>query len=352
MNNKLMILITCMVLCLCSYGQTISYATNAPRCGDVIMKKPLAFFSTSNKGKDVLWDFSNVIDAGNKEKKEYYWDEDSVLCSLDLRMVQKIQLSEDTLKLVGYETKFEKMDYIEPLVMVTYPFSYGYTIENNYEGIGSYCQDLVMKNTGSQFVEIDAEGRIVTAQGDTLDHAIRLHTIRTSSVGMYSQDDTLFVDTTFIKQEIREQNQWFVRGYIYPLYETSSTAYYDHMDLVSTIQSAYMYFTDEQEVLEDEVNEEIKRKIEEEKQIAKDIIHYKVSHNGIRLSIDYSLDTDASINVLICNVRGMVYGRESGYHSAGLEYNMTFDISSLPKDRYILYLNVNGKVYNVKFDVK
>lgn len=352
MNNKLLILITCTALCLCSYGQTISYATNAPRRGDVIMKETIDFFSTSNKGNGVLWDFSDIAVAGNKEKMEYYWDEDSILCSLDSRMVQKFQLSDDTLKLVGYETTLEKMDYTEPLVMVTYPFSYGCTIDNNYEGVGSYCQSLVMKNTGSQFVEVDAEGRLVTAEGDTLDHVIRLHTIRTSSVGMYSQDDTLFVDTTFIKQEISEQNQWFVRGYRYPLYETSSTAYYDHRELVSAIQSAYMYSTDEQDVLEDEINEEIKKEIEKEIQAAKDIIHYSVSNNGLQLSLEYSLDDDANINVLICNVRGMVYGRKSECHSAGSGYDMSFDISSLPKDQYILYLNVNGKVYNVKYDVK
>lgn len=353
MNNKILILVVCMALGVCSYGQTISYATNAPRCGDVIMKKPLAFFSSSNEGQGVLWNFSDIVADGNeKEKTEYYYDEDSVLCGLDSRMVQKLQLSDDSLKLVGYETNLEKMDYTEPLVMLAYPFSYGYTIDNNYEGIGTYCQTLVMKNSGSQFVEADAEGRIVTAEGDTLNHVIRLHTIRTSSVGIYSKEDTLFSDTTFIKQEIKEINQWFVRGYRYPLYETFSTAYYDHMDHVSTILSAYMYSTDEQDVLEDEVNEEIQKEIEMENLATKDIIHYVISNDGSRLSLDYSLDVDASINALICNVRGMVYGRRSNHYPAGSGYNMSFDISSLPKDQYVLYLNVNGKVYNEKFNVK
>ena len=209
-----------------------------------------------------------------------------------------------------------------------------------------------MKSSGSQFVEADAEGRVVTVEGDTLNHVIRLHTIRTSSVGMYSMEDTLFSDTTFIKQEIKEINQWFVRGYRYPLYETTSTAYYDHMELVSTILSAYIYSMDEQCVLEDEVNEEIQKEIEKENQAVKDIFHYEIFNDGSRLSIDYSIDVDASVNVLICNVRGMVYGRRSDHNIAGSGYNMSFDISSMPKDKYILYLNVNGKVYNEKINVK
>lgn len=348
-----LVLVVCMAIGVCSYGQTISCAANAPRCGDVIKKKPLAFFYTSNRGQGILWDFRNLATDGNeKDKTEYYFDEDTVLCSLDSRMVQKLQLLDDSLKLVGYETSLEKMDYTEPLVMVTYPFSYGSSIVNNYKGVGSYCQTLVMKSSGSQFVEADAEGRVVTVEGDTLNNVIRLHTIRTSSVGMYSMEDTLFSDTTFIKQEIKEINQWFVRGYRYPLYETTSTAYYDHMELVSTILSAYIYSMDEQCVLEDEVNEEIQKEIEKENQAVKDIFHYEIFNDGSRLSIDYSIDVDASVNVLICNVRGMVYGRRSDHNIADSGYNMSFDISSMPKDKYILYLNVNGKVYNEKINVK
>ena len=124
------------------------------------------------------------------------------------------------------------------------------------------------------------------------------------------------------------------------------------MELVSTILSAYIYSMDEQCVLEDEVNEEIQKEIEKENQAVKDIFHYEIFNDGSRLSIDYSIDVDASVNVLICNVRGMVYGRRSDHNIAGSGYNMSFDISSMPKDKYILYLNVNGKVYNEKINVK
>ena len=35
-----LVLVVCMAIGVCSYGQTISCAANAPRCGDVIKKKP------------------------------------------------------------------------------------------------------------------------------------------------------------------------------------------------------------------------------------------------------------------------------------------------------------------------
>lgn len=69
-DNKTLILIVCMALGVCSYGQTISYATNAPRCGDVIMKKPLAFFSSSNEGQGVLGISVTLSLMAMKKKKQ------------------------------------------------------------------------------------------------------------------------------------------------------------------------------------------------------------------------------------------------------------------------------------------
>ena len=338
--------------CLYCNGQTIEHATNAPRCGDIIRKKPLEFFSFSQEGKDVLWDFSCLSTKGKKEQTEFFLDTDSVLCSMDSEMICKYQLADDSLKMIGYENSLKKMNYTEPIIMITYPFSYGYSINNHYKGIGSYYQNLVMKNTGSQIVEADAEGSIVISEGDTLKNVVKLHSIRTSSVGMYAQTDTLFSDSTYMKLEIKETNQWYVRGYRYPLYETSSTAYYDNMTLASTIQSAYMYSPEDEDLEKDDANKKILEEVEKEKQAEIDIIHYSVSNDKSELSLKYSLDADASINALICDIRGMVYGRKSAYQSVGSDYQMSFDITSLPKGQYVLYINVNGKVYNEKFNIR
>ena len=80
-----------MAFCMCSYGQTISHTTNSPRCGDVIMKKPLAFFSSSNEGQGVLWNFSDIvadgnekeiIDTGIKKLKEQILARDNTTCQI------------------------------------------------------------------------------------------------------------------------------------------------------------------------------------------------------------------------------------------------------------------------------
>ena len=80
-----------------------------------------------------------------------------------------------------------------------------------------------------------------------------------------------------------------------------------------------------------------------------DIIHYTVRSNGSTLTMDYSLDAEANTHALICNSRGMLYGQQSTRQLAGAGYQMAFDISTLPWGEYVLYVNVNGKVYNEKF---
>lgn len=337
------------VVCIQSYAQSVDYKTNAPRCGDIIKRHQINYFYDGEEGRNVTWDFSNINTTYGDVTTEYFYDKDSVLCSVDSKMISKYQLSDDTLKLIGYKDRLNIMDYTEPVTLVTYPFAYGYSITNNYDGTGMYCQRLVTKHKGTVIVEANAEGCAINADGDTLRHVIRIHTIRTSSLCMYDPADTLFADSTHMKQEIQDINQWYVHGYRYPLYETKSTAYYDNMTPVSCVRTAYMYSPDDEKYLEDTENKQIREDIARENTAGKNIIHYTITNNGTSVVLDYDLDAEASINALLCNSRGMVYGRKKAHMAGGTGYQISFDTVSLPRGEYILYINVNGKVYNEKF---
>ena len=338
-----------MTMALYTHGQTIGHETNAPRCGDSYTLRQLDYFSPGNEGKDVVWDFSELKSMGKKVQKEYFLSTDSVLSCVDGEGLSRYSLMDDTLYCLGYDTRLKHMDYTQPMTMMTYPFSYGYSITNPYGGIGDYCKRLILKNGGTLMVEADAEGVIINQEGDTLKNVLRVHTTRLNSVSMHALSDTLMADTSRMKQEIEEHYAWYVRGYRYPMYETSSICFYDNMTPVSCIQKAYNYCADDMSEMSDSVNEEILATDSIAKVAEQDIIHYTIKNDGCTLTMDYSLDADASINALISNSRGMLYGRQSTRQPAGTDYQMDFDIVSLPKDEYVLYVNVNGKVYNEKF---
>lgn len=333
-------------------GQTIDFSTNAPRSGDAIKKKQVEYFNPGNSGNNVLWDFRDIELDGEERYTKFFDGPDTLLWSTDNSCICRYQLTSDSLLLYGYETPYQQIVYSTPLVLQTYPYAYGYTMSNIYEGAGLYCEKHSVKNRGTLIVEIDGEGSVITANGDTLSNAVRLHSIRTSSLCMFNQTDTLFSDSSYIKQEIQETNQWYVRGYRYPLYETTSTAYYDHLNLVSCIQRAFIYSPEDQNLPDDPENDKILEEIEREKAEKMDIIHYHVTHDGSTLQIDYSLDAEANIHGIICNSMGMVYGRQVTRQHEGTNYQLSFNILTLPRGEYILYINVNGKVYNEKFEKK
>lgn len=223
--KRILLLIAYSVFVSLSFGQTIDFQTNAPRCGDVIKRQQVEYFSSTKDGKDVLWDFSELNVLDRKEDIEYFLGKDSVLRSADSERMCFYNLSEDSLILTGYDSPLERMAYTQPIHLMAYPFSYGYTMSNDYDGTGSYCQRQVIKQKGTHFIEADAEGSIINANGDTLQNVIQIHSIRTGSLCYYSPSDSLFEDSSHIKQVIQDVYQWYAKGYRYPLYETTSTAY-------------------------------------------------------------------------------------------------------------------------------
>ncbi len=327
-------------------------ATNAPRSGDGYVVRQMEYFAPGDEGKNVLWDFSELKSLDRKSRREYFLSQDSVLIGVDEESARKYELAGDSLRCLGYDTRLKHMEYSEPMTMMTYPFCYGYSISNTYHGKGDYCKRLILKNGGTLIVEADAEGSVIYQEGDTLRNVLRVHTTRLNSVSLHAQTDTLMEDTSRMKQEIEEHYAWYVRGYRYPMYETSSICFYDNMTPVSCLQKAYRYLPEElanNEDFKDSVNSEILMEDSIAGIASEDIIHYTVKNDGCTLTMNYSLDADASINALISNSRGMLYGRQSTRQPAGTDYQMDFDIVSLPKGEYVLYVNVNGKVYNEKF---
>lgn len=350
--KKLLISAIAMFACDLSQAQTISSAANAPRSGDNYQLKQVQFFPPGDEGENVVWDFSNLDPYDTDINREFFWGQDSMLIRTEQEQLTKYVLKEDSLLCMGYENRLTSMSFSKPMVMMTYPYSYGNSISNPYEGIGDYCKRLILKNGGTLIVEADAKGTIINHEGDSIKNVIRVHTTRLNSVSMHALSDTLLVDDSRMKQEIEDHYAWYVRGYRYPMYETSSISFYDNMQPVSCIQKAYYYDNEGIALVKDEANEKIQKEDILAQNMNVDIIKYEFHKTASSITLDYSLDQNANILALICNSRGILFGRNSTRQAAGTGYQMKFDIAHLPKGEYILYINVNGKIYNEKFFVK
>lgn len=135
-----------------------------------------------------------------------------------------------------------------------------------------------------------------------------------------------------------------------PVYTTIVSTSYANLQPVAFKKAAYRLSVDESQLLADDVNDSIKqvdsRAETEQETIDKDIFHYQVHQNGRMVSVDYILDEPATVTSLISDVMGIVYRRSTRNCSAGENSTITLDCTGLRHGHYVLYLNVNGKVYS------
>jgi hypothetical protein len=370
--KKTILTIVVFSLNLNLFSQTIDYETNVPRDGDSMSRQILEFYSEGNEGQNVVWDFSSLSKVSDSDEDvyvEYYIDPDSSRLSVvDGNVISRFSVFADSLQIAGRETILEWIQYDVPQTIMAYPFEYGNSISGSYDGHGTYSSSLNVSVTGNLRIESDAEGIIITDELDTLYNVLRVHTLRTGSVSMHHVTGAELSDSSHMKQEIEERFEWYVRGFRYPLYETTSVTYYDDMKMVYSTQTASRISPSDMYLPDDSVNDSIlayDASIRDRMQSSEatpssdqtandkaDILHYTFSIDGRTILFNYDLDSDAILTCIICNKMGMLTVNRREHVKAGTDYMMEFDISSFTPNDYIFYINVNGKVYSEIFKVR
>lgn len=361
MNNRLSdrLLLVVLLLSLChshvlaQQEPAKSSVANMPRIGDNVCRYQVTYISPGQSGADQVWDLRNLEFADDYDNLLFTCDSDSITVILsDSRSIMRLAPSEDTLFCLGYETPLRSMNYSPSLPFLTFPIEYGSRLVTPYHGLGSYCQRYILEAEGTLDSEIDASGVIYMNDDDTIRNVLRLHQIVSAGIKQYLPEDTIFENDN-VKQRVEDRCLWFARGYRYPILETSSITIYDNLEPVSYQQISYCTLPSDQRRLNDDVNKQI---LEEDSLLLVQasqppIIHYTVSMDGNYISVNYSLDADATINAIVCDRLGMVYRRESTHGQAGTDGVLRLNASGLRSGVYVLYLNVNGQVYNEKIEI-
>ena len=354
MNRIKSLLIALFAITLSSNAQGcfLSKAENLLCDSDVLSVMPMPYFYTEKSSSNSTWDFSDLMTTGqnlNIWLQKDSLDRHLVLTSNDITYYD---LSGDTLFIVHVENPLSKITYDHPILSIKYPFAYGDSISVPFSGYGVYCGDHPFREQGMSMVMADAAGSIVLGE-DTIQNVLRVYTRMSYSVCM--DIDSAALDSARLKQIIEERYDWYARGYRYPLFTTVTSTSYDDAAPIGTTRSAWGMPPDSQRFQADSCNEDIRRKdsiaIAEKAKANDDIIHYTVSQNGNQITVNYSLDGSADVSALVSDVMGVVYRqcRQNNDKSDG--YSLCIDCNGLRRGKYILYVNVNGKVYNEKITV-
>lgn len=317
---------------------------------DSIQKSPLRYFSPGKGGKDIVWDFSKKLSSKESFQVMFTKDSAGVVSVTEPGKINYYRTTPDTLILIGCESPLEKREYVRRKVSKKFPLEFNDSIKKPFRCEGMYCGSHPFREAGTTLVKVDAEGAVVLAENDTVRNVKRVHTIDTYSVCM--DIDVAALDTAKLTQVIDERYEWYLPDSEYPIIESGTSTTYLNLNAIGTTKYAFCnlpedktayYVKESDDIDTDEQDDPFYRETTES-----DVIHYKIDTHGGIVSINYDLDVDAAVSILVANYMGMTYVHKEWTQKAGQGYTAQINCNGLRSGVYILYINVNGKVYSEK----
>lgn len=325
-----------------------------PTSADSLQKSKIRYFSPGNGGMNKVWDFSRKLNSKESSQAMFMADSTGVVSVIEPGKISCYRTTPDTLILFGSESPLEKREYVVEKIAKKFPLVYGDSVSMAFRCEGMYCGDHPFREVGMTTVKVDAEGSIVLAENDTIRNVRRVHTVDAYYVCM--DLDSAALDTARLTQVIDERYEWYLPDSQYPIIEDVTSTTYYNMDAIGTTRYAYCnlpenqvayYITSEEE---DGIDEEQEGFSDGGQQIP-DIIHYEIETLGKVVQIIYDLDEAANITTIVANRMGMICMSRQWTQVAGQGYSVQIDCNGLRPGVYILYINVNGKVYSEKVTI-
>ena len=322
-----------------------------PVSADSLVKSRIRYFSPGMGGRNRVWDFSQKLRSKGSSQVKFVKDSTGVVSFIEPGRIGYYLTTPDTLVLLGSESPLEKREYAVSKVTRKFPLAFGDSISKPFRCEGMYCGDHPFREVGTTTVKVDADGAIVLAENDTVRNVLRVHAIDSYAICMSL--DSAALDTARLTQVIDERYEWYLPNSQYPIIEDVTSTTFHNMEAIGTTkyaccnlpeELATYYITQEDE--EEETDEQ--GGFFEEGQPIPDIIHYGIETQGKVIHMSYDLDEDATITTIVANQMGMVYMSRQWTQEAGQGYSTQIDCNGLHSGMYILYINVNGKVYSEK----
>lgn len=321
-----------------------------PASADSLLKSRIRYFSPGSGGRNKVWDFSRKLESRGSSRILFVKDSTGVVSFIEPGKNSYYYITPDKLVLIGSESPLEKREYVREKVSKKFPLEYGDSVSMPFRCEGMYCGDHPFREAGTTTVKVDAVGSIVLAENDTVRNVLRVHTIDSYSICMDIDRDAL--DTARLTQAIDERYEWYLPESHYPVIEDVTSITYHYMEAIGTTRYAYCnlpenltasYITPEDEGEMDE-----QEGFSEEDELIPDIIHYNIETRGKVIHMSYDLYEDATITTIVANHFGFLSLYNQWTQAAGQGHSAQIDCNGLRPGIYILYINVNGKVYSEK----
>ena len=365
-------------------GQNVlSLSCHKLRPGDQLQKQQVVYKSPGETGVHQLWDFSQMESVDEDYRLKYISINagTDTVAGVEHRTMYYYYLRGDSLFLSGYENPTTLVKYRKPEVLLVFPFPYGQTFTDYFEGLGNYCGRLGIHIEGKSVVTADALGVMMLPEGDTLRQVLRVHTKKSiieRSVPMdslaYLRIDTLSfvlnqdsIDYHLSNDSVHwELNtwRWYAKGYRYPVFESVHSTVCKSSKKYTNFSTSFYYPPHEQYygLENDSENQDMRNRIEEdievfpknnlsvkEKNGADDeAIHYTYSMNEQGILLNYLLRTPSEVTVGLYDLQGrQLSATKKTFQNKG-SYQRQFILRDFSIREFLLRISVGDKVYGEK----
>ncbi len=270
----------------------------------------------SSSFSEQLWDFSNSRYLGQEKEVFFVGNDSNRIKMIDKDAILDFSQDKEHLLLKHLQTPLLNIDFGNSFEYLKFPFPLNDSLTCQIEGKGTYCSKNKLVLSGTCCTKAMAKGKLIMPYNDSLNNTL-----------LIQRNIVANIEASIKKGERKVLEQSF----------------------------AYAANVEGMSHLEDEQNKELKDKmrgISLESNTKQGDISYKVSVNGKKVCLSYSLVSDAQLRLLICNTSGMVFKSASLQRQAGNNYRQDFDCSGLPLGEYVLYIHVNDKAFSEKVHIK
>jgi len=372
MNDMMKYIILFFALSLNIYiakGQTLTYEQNAFCTDDEIEKQEVNYVSPLEGGKDLLWDYRNIIPLADISNEVILSDTAQNFLFYDGFCSYRYNASSEGLYCLGYDAPNLRVNYLLVDTLLTYPFSYGDSISSLLYGEGIYSDNLYMAVYGKTYRKADAAGKLLVPEKDTLHHVLRIHEhallsqalshsnhiLKSGNVSVsYADSILLHLDNDSLKWCI-DTYSWYVEGYRYPVFRTIETNILRHGIVLSTIRKSYIYSLDCMDGLYDEHNLQRRTTQEYETLSLQGVdgikdnpdISYTFSDDGRRVSFNVVSNPGTHISLQLTTIQGIILHRIPDAVSDGI-YSVTLPLPDAAVNTYLVTLFIEGKPQTIK----
>ena len=367
-------------------AQTLTPTANAPRTGDVLKKQQTEYVTTSGGGEDQVWNLSGIEVVNPRHKARILAKRDSAdtmadtVMTIESRMRRYTLQRGDSLLTTGTENTISLVRYQQPELSLRFPVSYGDSTASIFYGTAAWCERAYNRIYGESRVKADATGTLITPDGDTLRHVLRIHTHRVTgarqlpigtepdmralidSLPPFTADSArICLAADAARRMVTEEDicQFYATGYRYPVFETRRT-----VDAQGGVTEEALYYpADEQALLADEENERLRygmlyanggagldkggRKGNNgngQDTPVSPLTRCDVTVSGSMVTVTYDLTAEASVTGIVSTVSGMLLRQHSQHSAAGTGCQLQIDCTGLRRGQYVFYMKVNSHV--------